>query len=95
MSIKIIKIKKIIGNEINIKYSEYIFNWLISYIKYVVCSVLNAEYLVLFSVPDKKTLKFYEKMKLEYIEDNQNIYKSNFSSECIPMYLKLNSKPKE
>lgn len=73
--------KKIIGNEINIKY--------------VVCPVLNAEYLVLFSVPDKKTLKFYEKMKLEYIEDNQNIYKSNFSSECIPMYLKLNSKPKE
>lgn len=71
------------------KYSELIFNWLISYIKSEICERINVEYLVLFSVPDNKTIGFYNKMGLKELNDNFNLYNSTFADGCIPMYLKL------
>ncbi|MDD6085902.1 MAG: hypothetical protein PUB76_08030 [Oscillospiraceae bacterium] len=71
------------------KYSELIFNWLISYIKSEICERINVEYLVLFSVPDDKTIGFYNKMGLKKLNDNFNLYNSTFARGCIPMYLKL------
>lgn len=43
------------------KYSELAFEWLLSYMKNVIKPVLHIEYLVLYSVPNTNTVKFYEK----------------------------------
>lgn len=72
-----------------IKYSEFAFLWLISYLTREVKPLINIEYLILHSVPNENTLKFYEKMGMQRIDENQNVHDSDFSEGCIPMYLKL------
>lgn len=81
--------KKLILNEIELKYSEFVFQWLIAYIQNVVKPVLSIEYLILHSVPNENTLKFYEKMGMQYLSSNQNVHNSDFSYGCIPMYLEI------
>ena len=81
--------KKLILNEIELKYSEFVFQWLIGYIQNVVKPVVNIEYLILHSVPSENTLKFYEKMGMQYLSQNQNVHSSDFSNGCIPMYLEI------
>ena len=81
--------KYISSEDMKVKYSEFTFIWLINYIQRVIKPVINVEYLILHSVPTKKTLKFYEKMGMKYFTENENIHKSDFSNGCIPMYLKL------
>ncbi|MCM1236203.1 MAG: hypothetical protein NC489_39475 [Ruminococcus flavefaciens] len=77
------------SEDIKAKYSEFTFIWLINYIRKVIQPVLNVEYLILHSVPNKKTLKFYEKMGMNYFTENENVHTSDFSNGCIPMYLKI------
>ncbi len=77
------------SEDMKIKYSEFTFIWLINYIRKVIQPVMNVEYLILHSVPNKKTLKFYENMGMNYFTENENIHKSDFSNGCIPMYLKI------
>lgn len=81
--------KYISSEDMKIKYSEFTFIWLINYIQRVVKSVVNVEYLILHSVPKKRTLKFYEKMGMKYFTENETVHKSDFSKGCIPMYLKI------
>lgn len=77
-----------IGNR-EVKYSEFTFLWLISYLIKEIKPLLNVEYLILHSVPNENTLKFYEKMGMQRIDENQSVHDSDFSRDCIPMYLKL------
>lgn len=72
-----------------LKYSEIAFEWLVSYAKTIIRPVLHVEYLVLYSVPQTNTLKFYEKMGMQYLTQSEALHQDNFSTDCIPMYLKL------
>lgn len=74
------------------KYSEYIFRWIITFIKSNILPILNVDFLILLSVPDERTLGFYRKMGMKPFEDNKIIYSSDFSASCIPMYLDLKQK---
>lgn len=77
------------SEDLKLKYSEFTFLWLIKYIQKVVKPVVNVEYLILHSVPKKHTLKFYEKMGMKYFTENETVHSSDFSQDCIPMYLKI------
>ena len=81
--------KYIFYEDMKVKYSEFTFIWLINYIQRVVKPVINVEYLILHSVPNKKTMKFYEKMGMNYFTENENVHSSDFSKDCVPMYLKI------
>ena len=81
--------KCICSEDIKVKYSEFTFIWLINYIQRVIKPVVNVEYLILHSVPNKRTLKFYEKMGMKYFTENENVHSSDFSKGCVPMYLKI------
>lgn len=77
-----------IQNE-DLKYSEFVFQWFVSYIQQVIKPVVNVEYLILHSVTSNNTIKFYEKMGLEPLSEQENVHNSDFSDGCIPMYLKI------
>ena len=81
--------KNIMMDNKEIKYSEFTFLWLISYLIKEIKPLINVEYLILHSIPDKNTLKFYEKMGMQRIDENKSVHDSDFSRDCIPMYLKL------
>lgn len=81
--------KYIYSDDMKLKYSEFTFLWLINYIQRIVKPVVNVEYLILHSVPNRKTLKFYEKMGMKYFTENENVHNSDFSKGCIPMYLEI------
>lgn len=80
--------KKVIIDEKEVKYSEYTFQWLIAYIKKMIQPFLSVEYLVLHAIDDKRTLGFYKKMGLAFI-DIDHVLQDDFSEGCLPMYLKL------
>lgn len=81
--------QQLIFNGIELKYSEWVFQWLIGYIQNIVKPLLNVDYLILHSVPNENTQKFYEKMGMQYLNSNQNVHNSDFSNGCIPMYLEI------
>lgn len=81
--------EKVVIKGIELKYSEFVFQWLISYIKQVVKPIVNVDYLILHSIPNDNTIKFYEKMGLISLDEHENVHNSDFSVGCIPMYLKI------
>ena len=72
-----------------VKFSEFTFMWVLAFINNVLKEYIGVEYLILFSVPQKNTLKFYEKMGMSYLTDAERVYDSDFSDGCVPMYLEL------
>lgn len=81
--------KNIVINGTELKYSEFTFRWLIAYIQNRIKPMINIEYLILHSVPNQNTLKFYEKMGMKYFTENESVHSSDFSDGCIPMYLEI------
>lgn len=72
-----------------VKFSEFTFMWVLAFINNVLKEYIGVEYLILFSVPQNNTLKFYEKMGMSYLTDDERVYNSDFSDGCVPMYLEL------
>lgn len=71
------------------KYSEFAFLWLCSYLKKRVVPLLNVEYLVLHSLPNEKAMNFYKKMGMQEFSGNEALQSDALSEGCVPMYLKL------
>jgi DNA polymerase III epsilon subunit-like protein len=81
--------KSITLGDVELKYSELIFQWFVTYIIQEIKPRINVEYIVLYSVPTINTRKFYEKMGFADMNANYKLHDSDFSCGCIPMYLNL------